>query len=593
MARDEVSIVIRARDMATRVFTRIRAGMARMQKSVLSLKGAMVALGTAFAAGRIGQSLVKAFITQQDAVEGLRASLEQTGKAGGDALRLLTRRAAELQQATTHGDEAIIAATASFSLLATELSAAELAEAQQALIGIADQFTKGDIQNAALLVGKTIGSTTNALTRFGIQVDVTASQSEKLNQILGQSNKFFEVSKAKSKTLGGQIAQLGNAFGDLKETLGEVLVDILGLDTGTGSLKDRIVAFDAKIKQNSTAIAAWGRVALKSVAFVAQAFKTLIRVAFNVGEILGRGLEIVFSRVVGVVLALLEVAIAKPIDFLIVQLNRIPGVDIDFRIGGLGADAFFANVATQTQNLKGDVEDLNDTLGNLANAWTSVAQAADEANRAQGGAVGGGAGGLRRGTTDLQAPARLGPPRAAFRPFVPSFLPKETIDPAIAARQRAAEFNRVLKEQAAAQTDAAHAAEFMAQTTIAAFGMMAAAAVSGSRSMVSTIIGGFGMIAAAIPGVGTIGVAAIGAATGILSAIASRGPAPVRVESYGSSAVNTMRDLSIRDIDLTTIIRQDGAGIWQTQQKLLELTRQDGSIRIIPVSGSNFGVDNG
>lgn len=211
-------------------------GMRGAGKSAQSLQRVLLKLAAIAGAALGGRALLRgakdvlrAWAVQEEAVQSLRAALMVTGKEGEASLRVLTERASELQKVTTKGDEAIIAATASLALLAPALNVQELADAQKAIIGIADTFLKGDVQNAALLVGKSIGSTTNALTRYGIQIDVNASQSEKLATVLEKSAGFFEVSKQRTDTLAGATQQLSNVWGDLKEAIGRIIEQRTGL----------------------------------------------------------------------------------------------------------------------------------------------------------------------------------------------------------------------------------------------------------------------------------------------------------------------------------------------------------------------------
>ena len=213
-----------------------KRGAREVRQSSQSLKRVLVSLAATAGAVFSGRALLRgvssalrAWGQQEEAVQTLRAALMVMGHEGEGALRTLTKRAAELQKVTTKGDEAIIAATASLGLLAPALSVDELAKAQEAMIGIADTFLKGDVTNAALLMGKSIGSTTNALTRYGIQIDTSASQGEKLNQVIEQSIGFFEVSKARTDTLNGALQQIKNAWGDVKEAIGRVLEQKTGL----------------------------------------------------------------------------------------------------------------------------------------------------------------------------------------------------------------------------------------------------------------------------------------------------------------------------------------------------------------------------
>ena len=253
--------------------------MARSEKQVRSfgkasvkVQGQLRALAGAFAGvfaarqfARGITSTTRAFAEQQRAVESLRATLSLTGRDGAGALDRLTASAARLQTQTTAADEAIIAATSSLGNLAKDLNAQELEQAQAAIIGIADTFLKGDVQNAALLLGKSIGSTTNALTRYGIQVKTSGTQSEKLAQVVQQTGTFFDVAKAKANTLDGQIQQLSNAWGDLQEELGRVIADLFGFEDKAGGLKSVVVGLSEAVARNREKIVAWANVFISLV----------------------------------------------------------------------------------------------------------------------------------------------------------------------------------------------------------------------------------------------------------------------------------------------------------------------------------------
>jgi len=204
--------------------------MKRSNKAIDALKKRALALGGTLAAAFTVRSLtrftsdsVRAFTVQQDAVEGLRAALIATGKEGEGVLQRLTQRASELQQQTRKGDEEIIGALTTVTQLAKGLDVSALEDVQTAIIGIAETFTGGNLDSAAQLIGKSIGSTTNALTRYGIQLDAGATAQEKLAQIMEQSSTFFDVAKARADTLAGRLSQLSNAWGDLKEAIGGVV----------------------------------------------------------------------------------------------------------------------------------------------------------------------------------------------------------------------------------------------------------------------------------------------------------------------------------------------------------------------------------
>jgi hypothetical protein len=80
-----------------------------------------------------------------------------------------------------------------------------------------------DLRSAFNLVGKSIGSNLNALGRYGIEIDTSASRSEKMAAITEVlSEKFDGAAAAQAKGLGS-LKQLSNAFGDFLEIIGKQL----------------------------------------------------------------------------------------------------------------------------------------------------------------------------------------------------------------------------------------------------------------------------------------------------------------------------------------------------------------------------------
>ena len=92
----------------------------------------------------------------------------------------------------------------------------------------------------------------SAVNRYGIEVDIAGTQSEKLNQILEQTTGLFEVSKARTDTLNGALAQMKNAWGDVKESIGRVIEMKTGLTDFLQSIT-RVMADVATGLQGSAA----------------------------------------------------------------------------------------------------------------------------------------------------------------------------------------------------------------------------------------------------------------------------------------------------------------------------------------------------
>ena len=170
-----------------------------------------------FAAGLFSASigrLIKMQGEQELAEKKLSAALGKTSPA-------LLKQASALQQVTGFGDEAILSAQ---SLLAAFIKDEEqLKLATTATLDLA--AAKGmDLNAAADLVGKSIGSSTNALSRYGIVVEGSAGSTLRLESAVKNISRLFGgQAVAQTKTINGQIKIFENNAGDLAEKIGKDL----------------------------------------------------------------------------------------------------------------------------------------------------------------------------------------------------------------------------------------------------------------------------------------------------------------------------------------------------------------------------------
>ena len=85
-----------------------------------------------------------------------------------------------------------------------------------------------DLVAAADLVSKTLGSSTNALSRYGIEVVGAVGSTERLESLTGNLARVFGgQATEQANTMTGAIAQMNNALGDAGEVMGEVLAPIV------------------------------------------------------------------------------------------------------------------------------------------------------------------------------------------------------------------------------------------------------------------------------------------------------------------------------------------------------------------------------
>lgn len=174
----------------------------------------------------IGKDLVSNFQQQEAALASLKAAMLATGEYSDAAINSFSALASELQKVTTYGDETTISAIAMIRQLTTLDN-----DTIKSLIPRVQDFASAmgmDLNQAALLIAKSIGTDTNALSRYGITLKEGATEQEKLSQITETlTNRFDGMAVAMGQTSLGEMQKMKNALGDLKEIGGEAIADFL------------------------------------------------------------------------------------------------------------------------------------------------------------------------------------------------------------------------------------------------------------------------------------------------------------------------------------------------------------------------------
>ena len=137
----------------------------------------------------------------------------------------LLDQARALQQVTTFGDEAIISAQALIGAFVNDEEQIKLATAATLDLAAAKGM---DLTVAADLVSKTLGSSTNAMSRYGIQVTGAVGSTERLESLTNNlANVFGGQASAQAETMSGKLAQMTNALGDAGEAFGSLLFPLV------------------------------------------------------------------------------------------------------------------------------------------------------------------------------------------------------------------------------------------------------------------------------------------------------------------------------------------------------------------------------
>jgi len=200
----------------------IRQSMNMAQEASKKLSNSLRSVGaavTGFFAFRKVNSLLRESIALFDTQAKAEAQL---ANALGYTSDKLIQQAKDLQKLTEYGDEATIRAQALIGAFVKEedqiLRVIPLVQDLAAAKGM-------DLAGAADLVSKTLGSSTNALSRYGIQVEGAVGSTERLESLTkGLDYAFGGTARTLAEVGAGPLKQFNNMIGDLKEDLGRAII---------------------------------------------------------------------------------------------------------------------------------------------------------------------------------------------------------------------------------------------------------------------------------------------------------------------------------------------------------------------------------
>ena len=227
---------------ATRAMTKFGKSM---QRTGQSLSRNLTLPVLAFSAAS-----VKAFDEQIKAETKLRTALGEDEKA----FARLKKQAQELQKLTLFGDEATIEAAAFLAQLGLNENAIT-----KLLPLIQDFATAQNMQlgDAAKLVAKSVGSSTNALSRYGITIQGTVGETERLDSAVNALSTAFGGTASAIATQGlGPFQQLKNELGDVSEEFGKLILEnIEPLKTALQGLASNLRSLSTEQKQTIIKVA--------------------------------------------------------------------------------------------------------------------------------------------------------------------------------------------------------------------------------------------------------------------------------------------------------------------------------------------------
>jgi len=232
-----------------------RSETGRVNKEVGGLektfKSAAVAAAALFSVDKIisfGKQAMAAYDVQAKAERSLLVAL----KGRTDVQQRLIKQAQELQGKTLFGDEETIKAQALIAAFVKEED-----QIKKIIPLVQDLATaKGmDLASAADLVSKTLGSSTNAMARYGIEVEGAVGSNERLESLVNSLTDAFGGQAEEAARVGtGALTQLQNKWGDIKEEIGKTIVESDQFTESISKLNEEIERLPGLIDKTAKAL---------------------------------------------------------------------------------------------------------------------------------------------------------------------------------------------------------------------------------------------------------------------------------------------------------------------------------------------------
>ncbi len=233
---------------------KVKQSMEKIAKvAAVAMTAAVAAVG--YAVQRVARESVKLAQVQEDAEKRLEIAMKSRGDYTLRALNELKAYASELQKVTTAGDEATISMMG--NLKAYGMSTAEVKLATKATLDLA-AAKKIDLVAASELIGKAFVGETGSLSRYGLVLDKNIEKSQKFSAVLKLvEGSFGGAAKGARETFSGAVQSLGNAYGDLQETVGYAITKNEALISLIIELEGYLVGLQPKIKEVADVFADW------------------------------------------------------------------------------------------------------------------------------------------------------------------------------------------------------------------------------------------------------------------------------------------------------------------------------------------------
>jgi len=214
-----VSVLIQARDNASREFKNVESNMGKMVQGIQQHRRAIGLAMTAMGAAITGIAVmsVKSAFDQEKGIRQLDAAMQQVGTSYEKQEAQIESLVAAQQNKTNFGDEEQRDALRELILVSGNYDDAMAAMIPTMELAAGKEM---DLSAAATLVARAISGEETALGRYGVEVEKGAGATEVLTAIMG---KF----QGQAEAAADPMTQLKNRAGDLFQVFGTALLPVI------------------------------------------------------------------------------------------------------------------------------------------------------------------------------------------------------------------------------------------------------------------------------------------------------------------------------------------------------------------------------
>ena len=174
--------------------------------------------------------LLESMTKQEDAIKRLDIALKSQATYTPRVSKGLIDMSKAFQKVTKYGDEAVQEVMQQLITIGGVMPY-QLKRVTQATLDFS-AATGRDLRTSSLIMAKAASGFTGELSRYGIVIDQSVPKTEKFAKVL----EFIETrmggnAQQDVQTISGRYKQLGNAFGDVKENIGFVVIEAIKLET--------------------------------------------------------------------------------------------------------------------------------------------------------------------------------------------------------------------------------------------------------------------------------------------------------------------------------------------------------------------------